>query len=148
MDHAEEMNRCDDKAVRVGLARLTPVERVVVLVSRVNFEVELGGLDTFYYNSAGDEAITTVAALEAVAATRSAAVLGEANALFPGGSPPRNREERFEGLVAVRELPGRPLAALERKFGRDDVFSLLCKYMDTHAEELQGGKAGRAKRRS
>jgi hypothetical protein len=63
------MNSCDVKGERVGLARLTTVERVVVLVSRANFEIELGGLDAFYYNSAGNEAVPTVDALVAVRAT-------------------------------------------------------------------------------
>lgn len=86
MDHAEVMNACDAKAQRIGLARLTSIERVVVLVSRANFEIELGGLDAFYYNSAGDEAVATVAALEAVGATHAASTLREANDLFPGGA--------------------------------------------------------------
>lgn len=139
MDHAGVMNSCDAKAQRVGLKRLTKAERVVVLVSRANFEIELGGLDTFYYNSAGDEAVATVAALETVGATHAASTLREANALFPGGSPLRDREERFVGLQAVRQLPKSPLDSLERKFGRDDPdgFERLCSYIDAHAKELQ-----------
>lgn len=144
MDHASVMNSCDAKAKRVGLKRLTAAERVVVLVSRANFEIELGGLDAFYYNSAGDEAVATVTALEAVGATHAASTLREANALFPGGSPPRDREERFASLEAVRKLPKRPLESLERKVGRDDpdVFSRLCSYIEAHAKELQkhGGR--------
>jgi hypothetical protein len=35
----EVMNGCDAKAQRVGLAQLTAAERVVVLVSRANFEI-------------------------------------------------------------------------------------------------------------
>ena len=49
MDHAGVMNSCDVKAQRLGLQRLTAVERIVVLLSRANFEIELGGLDAFYY---------------------------------------------------------------------------------------------------
>jgi hypothetical protein len=139
VDHAEVMNRCDAKAHRVGLAQLTAAERVVVLVSRANFEIELGGLDAFYYNSAGDEAVPTVAALDAVGATQAASTLRAANALFPGGSPPRDREKRFDGLMAVREVANRPLAALQREIGRDkpDVFSKLCSFIDAHAAELR-----------
>ena len=48
MDHAAVMNSCDKKAQRLGLASLTDPERVVVLVSRANFEVELGGLSSFF----------------------------------------------------------------------------------------------------
>jgi len=43
-------------AERVDLARLSTTERIVVLVSRANFEVELGGLSAFFYNSAGNYA--------------------------------------------------------------------------------------------
>src|SRR5579871_3498877 len=122
------MNRCDAKPLRVGLAALTPAERVVVLVSRANFEIELGGLDSFFYNSAGGEAVPTVAALEAVGASRAAAAVRAANALFPGGSPPRDREERFVGLQAVRSLPGGPLATLDGEFYSEspDVLARLC----------------------
>jgi hypothetical protein len=139
VDHAEVMNACDAKAERVGLAHLTAPERVVVLVSRANFEVELGGLDSFFYNSAASEAVPTVDALEAVGAARAASALRTANTLFPGGSPPRDREERFKGLEVVRGLPGRPLAALEWEFGRDapDVFSRLCSFIEAHAAELR-----------
>jgi hypothetical protein len=139
VNQAEVLNRCDAKAERVGLAHLSAAEWVVVLVSRANFEVELGGLDAFFYNSAGDEAVQTVAALEAVGATRAAAALRAANGLFPAGSPPENREERFAGLEVVRRLPGRPLAALGREFGQDepDVSSRLCAYIESHAAELK-----------
>jgi Domain of unknown function (DUF4375) len=139
VDHAGVMNSCDAKGQRVSLSRLTAAERVVVLVSRANFEVELGGLDAFYYNSAGDEAVPTVAALEAVGATQAASTLREANALFPSGSPPRDREKRFAGLEVVRKLPNSPLASLEKEVGRDepDVFSRLCSFIEAHAKELQ-----------
>ena len=48
MDYAAIMNSCDAKAERVDLARLSTTERIVVLVSRANFEVELGGLFAFF----------------------------------------------------------------------------------------------------
>jgi hypothetical protein len=144
VDHARVMNSCDIKAQRVGLSRLTAAERVVVLVSRANFEIELGGLDAFYYNSAGDEAVATVAALKAVGATQAASALREANALFPGGSPPPDREKRFAGLEVVRQLPSRPLSSLEKKVSRDkpDVFSRLCDFIEAHAKELQAHADG------
>ncbi len=139
MDHAEVMNSCDAKAQRLGLNRLTTVERIVVLVSHANFEIELGGLDAFYYNSAGDEAVLTIDALEAVGATQAASGLRKSNALFPGGSPPRDREKRFAGLEVVRKLPKCPLSSLETEVGGDkpDVFSRLCDYIEAHAKELQ-----------
>src|SRR5262245_49587486 len=120
VDHAGVMNSCDDKAQRVGLSRLTAVERVVVLVSRANFEIELGGLDTFYYHSAGGEAITTVDSAGAAGAAQAASAVKKANSLFPGRSAPRDREKRFASLEVVRKLPRRPLSSLEKKIGRED----------------------------
>jgi len=139
VDHAGVMNSCDAKAQRVGLAPLTAAEQVVVLVSRANFEIEVGGLDAFYYNSAGDETVATVVALEAVGATEAASTMRAANALFPGGSPPYDREKRFDALEVVRKLPERPLTSLETKVGRDnpDLFSRLCSFIDAHAKELR-----------
>jgi hypothetical protein len=129
------MNSCDEKAQRVGLAALTDVERVVVLVSRVNFEVELGGLSAFFYNAAGDHAAETVPALEAVGARNAAEALRAAMAKFPGGSPPADRQLRHRGWQHVSES----LGPLDTSFTRDepDVFSRLCAFIEARAAELQ-----------
>jgi Domain of unknown function (DUF4375) len=83
--------------------------------------------------------VPTVDAREAVGASQAASTLREANSLFPGGWPPRDREKRFAGLEIVRKLPKRPLSSLEKKFGGDepDVFSRLGDYIEAHAKELQ-----------
>ncbi len=136
MDHAQVMNSCADKEERVGLALLNAAERIVFLVSAVNFEVELGGLTGFFFNSAGDHSAVTVAALEAVGAVHATAALKAAMALFPGGSPPTDREQRYIGW---KGLSGRLLGQLDEEFGQDqpDVFSRLCEFIDMHAAELR-----------
>ena len=135
MDHAAVMNSCDAKALRVGLAALTDAERVVVLVSRANFEVELGGLSAFFYNSAGDHAAETLPALEAVGAGQAAAALRDAMARFPSGAPPADREARYAGWRQVSES----LGALDAEFYREqpDVFSRLCSFIEVHTSELR-----------
>ncbi|MFO0899102.1 MAG: DUF4375 domain-containing protein [Pirellulales bacterium] len=135
MNHAAVMNSCDEKAQRVGLAGLTEAERVVVLVSRANFEVELGGLSSFFYNSAGNHAAETVPALEAVGATKAAAALRTAMDKFPGGCPPADRELRYPGWQQVSDS----LESLTTAFGRDepDIFSRLCPFIEARAAELR-----------
>lgn len=135
MDHAAVMNSCDEKAQRVGLAALTDAERVVVLVARANFEVELGGLTAFFYNSAGDHAAETVPALEAVGAMKAAEALRAAMAEFRGGTPAADREFRYPAWQQVSES----LTSLDAAFGHDepDVFSRLCSFIEAHAAELR-----------
>jgi Domain of unknown function (DUF4375) len=115
MDHAAVMNSCAEKAERVGTDALSAIERVIVLVSRVNFEVELGGFSAFLTNSSGLHARETVPALKAVGAKKAAAALQNALNARPDDYDPL--DEQFE-----RENP--------------DVFARLCSYIDAHATEL------------
>jgi hypothetical protein len=131
------MNRCSDKADKLGLAALGEAERVVHFVNVFNFEVECGTLSQFFYNSAGDHAVETVPALEAVGAKRAAAALRGANRLFPGGAPPADRTKRYDywqKLIKKNRL--RPFDE-EIAQEKPDVFSKLCAFIDAHAAELQ-----------
>ena len=133
MDYAAVMNSCDRKFDQQGLASLAEAERVVALVSRANFEIELGGISSFYSNSAGDYAVETVAALDAIHATGAASALREANSMFQN-SPPQDREQRLKELQAIFNQ----LGSLDNKYYAEnpDVFSRLCAYIDDHAAEL------------
>lgn len=134
MDHAAIINRCDEKTQRVGLAALTETERIVVLVSRANFEIELGGFSAFFYNSAGDHAADTVIALDAVGAIRASAALRAAMSKFPGGIPPTERELRYAGWQQVSDS----LGEFDREFYSEtpDVFSRLCSFIEANPAEL------------
>lgn len=141
MDHADVMNRCEEKGRRIGLSMLTETERVVVLVSRANFEIELGGFSAFFYNSAGDHAAETVSALDAVGASRASAALRAALAKFPGGVPPSERDLRYSGdWQAVLGS----LGELDTEFNRErpDIFSRLCSFMESHVFELREHLSG------
>ena len=134
MNYAAVLNSCDEKAQRVGLPSLTDTELIVVLVSWANFEIELGGLSTYFYNSASDFAAETVPALEVIGAKKAASALRAAMAKFPGGSPPADRERRYLGWQQVSGS----LGTLDAEFygERPDVFSRLCTFIETHAVEL------------
>ena len=143
MDHAAVMNACDTKAQRVGLAALTDTERVVVLVSRANFEVELGGFSSFFYNSAGDHAADTVSALEVIGAERAAGALRAAMAKFSEGVPPTERELQFAG--GWQQILS-SLGTLDAEFYSEqpDVFSRLCSFIESHKAGLQAYEPGAA----
>jgi hypothetical protein len=69
-------------------------EEVVELVHWLDLEVDNGGLHQFFNNSAGDKTTDTIAALEAIGAFQTANILQRAAAMFPGGMPPGDRDER------------------------------------------------------
>jgi hypothetical protein len=140
VDHAAVMNCCMEKAQRVGLAALTEIERVVVLVSSANFEIDLGGLSAFFYNSCGDHAADTIPALEKVGAIRASAALRAAMGKFPGGVPPTDRDLRYAGWQQVHSS----LGEFDTEFSLDkpDIFARLCSFIDAHATELTEHEPG------
>lgn len=124
-----------DKYISEGPLALTPLEAVGVGVWMLETEVNNGGFDQYYFNSAGDLAIQTVEALKAIGALNTAFLLAAANAEFPGAVPPVDRTERQEVLDQVRESAR--FAALEKEFYRDEerLLSRLANYLKSHAAD-------------
>lgn len=58
------------------------------LIDALEGEVNNGGFDQFFFNSAGNEAAQIIQALEAVGASKTAAIVRRACAKFPGAMPP------------------------------------------------------------
>ena len=76
----------------------TDVQR---LVEELEAQVNNGGFDQFFFNSAGNESEPTIRALEAIGAIRTAAIVRRACARFPGGMPPADWSARQELLERV-----------------------------------------------
>jgi hypothetical protein len=98
-------------------------------------EVNNGGFDQYYFNSAGDLAMQTVEALKAIGAVKTAVLLDCANKEFPEALPPVDRAERQRVLDGVREVAR--FAALERDFYLDEEnrISLLASFLRQHAAD-------------
>jgi hypothetical protein len=101
-----------ERWARLGLERLLPEERDHVLLWSLHAECTSGGLEQFLYNSAGDHAGETVAALERHGMGRTGEVLRFALELLPGGWC-AERNERCRRLENVRE---EDLRALDREY--------------------------------
>jgi hypothetical protein len=82
MNVADIINACDRKAAAAGLGELTPIERVVVLASRANFEVELGGIGAFFHNATGAVSREIVDALIELGAMEEAAAINRGRELL------------------------------------------------------------------
>jgi hypothetical protein len=75
--------------------------QVANLVETLEAEVNNGGFDQFFYNSAGDNTVETIQALETIGAVTMAAILKRAAAKFPGSMPPKDRFARQEILLQI-----------------------------------------------
>lgn len=73
-------------------------DEVERLVGELETEVNNGGFDQFFFNSAGDDAAKTIEALEVIGAYKTATIVRRACAKFPGGMPPADRDAR-QGLL-------------------------------------------------
>ncbi|HEX9104424.1 MAG TPA: DUF4375 domain-containing protein, partial [Polyangia bacterium] len=67
-----------------GDTSFTAVERTLLDVALLEGEVNNGGLHQYFFNSAGERAVATIASLEAIGAPGAAAILREAVGRFPG----------------------------------------------------------------
>src|ERR1700741_949977 len=75
--------------------------KVQDLIDEFEAEVNNGGFDQYFYNSAGDSTAETIQALEAIGALQMADILRRAAAMFPGATPPKERFARHDVLLEL-----------------------------------------------
>lgn len=81
--------------------RLTDTERRLLAAYWLEAEVNNGGFDQYFFNSAGDNAETALAGLRDMGAAGAAGLLERAMAVFPGGKPPADRFKRQEVMQQI-----------------------------------------------
>ena len=74
------------------------------LIGDLEAEINNGGFDQFFFNSAGDRTAQIVEALEAIGAAHTAGIVRAAAAKFPGGVVPEDRTAR-QGLLLESVSP-------------------------------------------
>lgn len=93
-DAADVIDACHERETASGFELLSDQEKVIVLASAIDFEVMLGGMHGYFFNSAGNRAQEALDALNVIGATHAASALREALAEFPDAGRARDREYR------------------------------------------------------
>jgi hypothetical protein len=106
---------------QVGFDSLTELEKVLSAIWALEAEVNNGGFDQFFFNSAGDLAHYAPNALKQIGAFQMAELAERANSVFGPGGPPKNWEER---RFLVRQFSEKEEKIL------DEVTSAFYKYPD------------------
>jgi len=76
-------------------------DEVVDLIDALEGEVNNGGFDQYFYNSAGDRTADAIQALEMIGAFKMAETVKKAAQMFPNGMPPKDRFERQAILLRL-----------------------------------------------
>lgn len=123
-----------------GWDALSHAEQVFACVWQLEAEINNGGFNQFYSNSAGDFATETVNALEEIGAAHTAEIVRQANALFESGEPPRDCEEREEALETIRDDHEDDLDTLNTAFYeyQDNLSELLHAFVMNHRADIRG----------
>ncbi len=122
----------------VRFSALSPFEQVFILVWEVEAEVNNGGFNQFFFNSAGDRANDTASALRAIGAHRAASIVDKATSMFPEG-PPLDRSTR-QGILKVIDPEVELFDVVNQEFYKypDDLSALLHKFVIAHRSEIRG----------
>lgn len=124
---------------RDGFEKLSAAEQVAYCVDAAEREVANGGFRQFFDNSSGDTALETIAALEAIGAVRAAGLVRRAVAVFPGGAPPQDRDQRGELVDRLPERASEEWEALDEAWNAypDDLTTLMRRYVEARRADFR-----------
>jgi hypothetical protein len=119
----------------VGYDGLSQPEQIALCVDGLEREVNNGGFEQYFFNSAGDHAHDCLDALEEIGALLMAKLLRKALAIFGPAGPDPDREERGLQLEALGDRVAPKLEPLDDAFFDypDDLASLLRTFVEANA---------------
>jgi len=119
---------------------LSPAEQVFLAVWELDTHVGNGGFYHYYFNSTGDTVATAPVALNQIGAKQLAVIVSQADAIFPGGRPPKDSLERQQFLESLGDDQLNRLDDLSEKFLAypDDLTDLLFQHVQKNATDIEG----------
>ena len=114
-----------------GMDALSECDKVIASVFALEVEVNNGGFDQFFYNSAGDLAFFVPEALRIIGAHKTAKIAEKANSIFGKDGPSRDSSIRSEILLSFGEKYEDYLGKLDDEFYEypHDLYALLEQYL-------------------
>ena len=121
------MGRYDGK----NFVSLCENDQILVTIWGLETDVNNGGFDQYYQNSAGNQACYAPAALRKIGAHTMAALVERANAVFGPNGPPAQRFKREREVRRINETIGDAWGVIDVAFFAypDDISDLLEKHL-------------------
>jgi hypothetical protein len=126
----------EKRVARYGYSKLSTAEKTIYTVWWLEAEVNNGGFDQYFFNSAGDNARDVPEAFSRIGAPQTAALVRKAIALFPPPGPSPDRATRIQQLEG---LPSRgQFESFDERFYKspENLERLLAAFARTHRDEL------------
>jgi hypothetical protein len=121
-----------------GYNSLTEAEKTFNVVYWLEAEINNGGFNQYFFNSAGDYAQETVMALRRIGAHHTSEILLAAMGLFPGRAPSQDHYKRQEQVLSLGEQGEAAMEELDQEFYAyaDPIGSLLIEYVRQHKNQF------------
>lgn len=123
----------------VDFDEMSEAEQTAFCIDGLEREVNNGGFNQFFFNSAGDQAVQTVAALHRIGAHAAAALVERANGAFGIAGPSSDRNARQKQIESLGEQSSALWEALDNAFLEypDALARLLQEYVRMHRAEFR-----------
>ena len=123
----------------LGREKPSAAEGAALRVLMLCLEVPNGGLRQFFWNSAGNEAQETIAALRRLGARTHAQLLQQVFSAFGEAGPATDIDARRNQVGALGEPTGRAWRALDEAYANapEDILVLLREYVRAHRGEFR-----------
>ena len=92
------------KGYELGVVELNVAQRVVFFITELDTIVAMERLVAYYDCPAGEYAEDVVAALKRIGATKSAALVHDANSLFSNSTAPRDQNAKRDAVGLLSEV--------------------------------------------
>ena len=121
------------------LTKLTEPQKVLLFVENLEWEVNNGGFNLFYWNSIGDYTIETLEGLLTIKANKMADILQKANSKWPNNTVPKDRSERQSVQATNEEQADEFWEQCDNEFYQypDDIAGLLLEFVKQHKTDFE-----------
>ena len=119
--------------------KLTMFEKNFVYIQMLEYEVDNGGFDQYYYNSAGNFTKETLNALKTVGSKTIYNILNNSTKIFPNGIVPIDRAERQGILSEINERIELWDEIYSKEFRKheENIHKLLIDYVKDNINEFR-----------
>ncbi|WP_159090614.1 DMP19 family protein [Aquimarina aquimarini] len=121
------------------IEKLNPVQQTFLFVENLEYEINNGGFNQFYFNSSGAFSQETSNALLEIGAKKTAEIIKKANSEFKNGMVPKDRNERQNKLAQIKEKAEENWNKCDSEFYeyQDDLTELLIAFVIKNKTEFK-----------